>query len=209
MSGEGCGGGPGEEWAWTCTHAQQHRLCIPREQPRHPSMWSRTELGLWVTRNAALSSGWSGPLNICWSLIHGCHRFHTCPDRDLLLGSITFSCPPCPGHGLMFTAAPERCSRCGCVVNGTRCRNGAEMVGWDGWDGWVGGKHRPPSVALCAAIGEAPQGDCATDGHLQATMLPFVQPLPSLKITYPTIDSDLWQGDRVAMILRVCADASH
>lgn len=84
--------------------------------------------------------------------------------------------------------------------------------GRDGGVGWVGrggGKHRPPSVALCAAIGEAPQGDCATDGHLQATMIPFVQPLPSLKITYPTIDSDLWQGDQVAMILRVCADASH
>lgn len=90
------------------------------------------------------------------------------------------------------------------------------MVGWDGWNGWVGGvggggenKRRPPSVALCAAIGEAPQGDCATDGHLQATMSPFVQPLPSLDITYPTIDSDLWQGDQVEMILRLCADASH
>lgn len=44
---------------------------------------------------------------------------------------------------------------------------------------WEGGKPRPPSVALCAAIGEASKGDCTTDGHLQATMIPFVQPLPS------------------------------
>lgn len=40
-------------------------------------------------------------------------------------------------------------------------------------------KPRPPSVALCAAIGEPSKGDCTTDGHLQATMIPFVQPLPS------------------------------
>lgn len=44
----------------------------------------------------------------------------------------------------------------------------------------VGGdKPRPPPVALCAAIGEPSKGDCTTDGHLQATMIPFVQPLPS------------------------------
>lgn len=48
----------------------------------------------------------------------------------------------------------------------------------------AGGKRRPPSVALCALIGEAPRGDCATNGHLQATMIAFVLLLPSLKITY-------------------------
>ncbi|KAK5869477.1 hypothetical protein PBY51_024189 [Eleginops maclovinus] len=42
-----------------------------------------------------------------------------------------------------------------------------------------GGKPRPPSVALCAAIGERSKGDCTTDGHLQATMIPFVQTLPT------------------------------
>ncbi|KAK5906791.1 hypothetical protein CesoFtcFv8_004702 [Champsocephalus esox] len=41
------------------------------------------------------------------------------------------------------------------------------------------GKPRPPSVALCAAIGELSKGDCTTDGHLQSTMIPFVQPLPT------------------------------
>lgn len=43
---------------------------------------------------------------------------------------------------------------------------------------WGAGKPLPPSVALCAAIGEPSKGDCTTDGHLQATMIPFVQPLP-------------------------------
>lgn len=49
------------------------------------------------------------------------------------------------------------------------------------WVGrWGENKRRPPSVTLCAVIGEAPRGDCATEGHLQATMTPFVQPLASL-----------------------------
>lgn len=42
------------------------------------------------------------------------------------------------------------------------------------------GRQTPPSfVALCAAIGEPSKSDCTTDGHLQATMIPFVQPVPS------------------------------
>lgn len=44
-------------------------------------------------------------------------------------------------------------------------------------------KLRPRSVALCAAIGESSKDDCTTDGHLQATMIPFVQTMSSpLKI---------------------------
>lgn len=79
-----------------------------------------------------------------------------------------------------------------------------------------GTKPRPPSVALCAVIGEPSKGDCTTDGHLQATMSPFVQPLPSAlnmklvgiiqSFTFP-IDSGLlmpeWPGgDAAAGVLR-------
>lgn len=38
----------------------------------------------------------------------------------------------------------------------------------------------PPSLGRAmAAIGEPSKGDCTTDGHLQATMILFVQPVPS------------------------------
>lgn len=55
--------------------------------------------------------------------------------------------------------------------HGARVGLGAEM-------GRGGGKPRPPSVALCAAIGESSKDDCTSDGHLQATTIPFVLSLP-------------------------------
>lgn len=72
----------------------------------------------------------------------------------------------------------------------------------------TGDKPRPPSVALCAAIGEPSKSDCTTDGHLQATMISFVKPLPSaltierVRITqsscFPPIPNDSWGRDQVA-----------
>lgn len=58
--------------------------------------------------------------------------------------------------------------------HGSKAGLGKEM-------GRRGGKPRPPSVALCAAIGEPSKGDCTTDGHLQATMILFVQPVASAR----------------------------
>lgn len=123
------------------------------------------------------------PLNIYWSFIHERHRSHTCPDCDLQQERITFSFPQSPSSQsspVHFNGVKVQrrgricCSGCRRLVNGTRCQSGA----WsrDGEGG--AGKPRPPSVALCAAIGEPSKGDCTTDGHLQATMIPFVQPLP-------------------------------
>lgn len=59
----------------------------------------------------------------------------------------------------------------------------AEMVAMGLGGG--GGRPRPPLVALCVAIGQSSKGDCPADGLLQATMIPFVQPLPSaLTVSY-------------------------
>lgn len=59
-------------------------------------------------------------------------------------------------------------------------KQGLEQRWREGERGGGGGdKPRPPPVALCAVIGEPSKGDCTTDGHLQATMISFVQPLPS------------------------------
>lgn len=57
--------------------------------------------------------------------------------------------------------------------HGARVGLGAEIGGGGG-----GNKPRPPSVPLCAAIGESSKDDCTSDGHLQATIIPFVLSLP-------------------------------
>lgn len=120
-------------------------------------------------------------LNICWSFIHVRHRSHTCPNGDLLEVRIPLVSEVqnlrAPSHHrstltvVEFRDAVEHAARfCRRPVNGTRCLNRV-------WK--QRSKPRPPSVALCAAIGEPSKGDCTTDGHLQATMIPFVPPLPS------------------------------
>ena len=129
-----------------------------------------------------------GPLNNRWSFSHERHRSRTCPYCDPpppagahhLLGSGTRELPVisaplcrCP----LQRRANGCCSGCRRLANGTGCRNGAFAPRWEGW-----GKPRPLAVALCAVIGELSKGDCTTDGHLQATMIPFVPFLPPLDI---------------------------
>lgn len=119
VSGEGCGGGPGEAWAWTRGHAQQHRLCIP---PGHPSMRSRAEpnRAFGSRANTQLLSSGGGS------------------SSPLLLD-------PRPQVTSCWGASPSRVHPVAAPLR-TALLVAVQSVGEGGWDGWVRGGQAPPSL---------------------------------------------------------------
>lgn len=156
-----------------------------------------------------------GPLHICWSLIHGRHRFPTCPDRDLPLGSINPSCPPCPGHSSTLTAWSSQwrwtvllvlwlCSQWDTVPERDSERRWWSRFRWGG-----GASPALLRSRYALRLDKLHKATAPPTGICRQQRSPLCNLCPLFNITYQSIDSELWLTDQVEMTLQVSADASH